>query len=304
MTDMGKPCGRVTRLRWMSAETVLPALILLLLVLSPEHILSADKIAGTLSVKDVLAMPGQPARIEAKLVRIGLVGETGLGGEKLELVIEGKVAATAMTGGDGRAFFEYKPTMRGNHTMTVRVASNTRVTSSETTATLAAWERRRSILFVEMAALVEESKIPLISVPAISGLARPSELVPVPDAANELTRLTQFYYNVAYLAWLGKDSSPAISQAGDIRDWLRTHKFPLGLAIAVNPGQEALGQKLDELKAGGWTVLKAGIGRTRAFAEVLIEHRIEVVIVPEPTRGDLPRKAKVAKDWKEVRKKL
>jgi len=31
---------------------------------------------------------------------------------------------------------------------------------------------------------------------------------------------------------------------------------------------------------------------------------MEVVIVPEPDRGELPNKARVAKSWKEVRTKL
>ena len=265
---------------------------------------AADKIAGTLSVKDALTMPGQSIRIEAKLVRNGLTGETGLGGERLELVFEKKAVATAMTGGDGRAFFEYAPKMRGNYSVTVRLVSGPRVTAPESTATLAVWERRRPILLVEVAALMEETNSPLVTVPVIPGLGRPGEPVPAPDAADELKRLTAFYYNVIYLAWPGKDASPVLSLTGDLRDWLRAQRFPTGFTMTVNPGQESFSAKLDELKTGGWTVLKAGIGRTRAFAEVLIEHRMEVVIVPEPTRGELPRKAKVAKDWKDVRKKL
>lgn len=50
--------------------------------------------------------------------------------------------------------------------------------------------------------------------------------------------------------------------------------------------------------------MKAGIGRTKLFAETLLQHRVDVVLVPEPPKGDLPRKAKAAKDWKDVRKKL
>jgi hypothetical protein len=49
--------------------------------------------------------------------------------------------------------------------------------------------------------------------------------------------------------------------------------------------------------------VKAGIGRTSDFAEDLVAQRLDVVIVPEPERGQLPKKAQVARSWKDVRKK-
>jgi hypothetical protein len=61
---------------------------------------------------------------------------------------------------------------------------------------------------------------------------------------------------------------------------------------------------LDELKKEGWTAMKNGIGRTTDFAAVLLERRMEPVLVPEPSKREIPRKAKTAKEWKDVRKKL
>jgi hypothetical protein len=60
---------------------------------------------------------------------------------------------------------------------------------------------------------------------------------------------------------------------------------------------------IESLRADGWDNVKAGIGRTRDFAEGLVAQRLDVVIVPEPDRGQLPKKAQVAKSWKDVRKK-
>lgn len=296
--------------RRASAESVFCILVVLAVsaflrfVIIVDEVRAADKIDGVLSVNDALAVSGETARIEAKLVQSGLLSETGLGGEKLELLVEGKVAATAMTGGDGRAFFEYRYPRKGNHTLTVtvRLVPNPRVMASSATGTLAVWERRRPILLVELAALFEEPKAPLVPLPLeIGGQGRPA---PVPDAADELTRLTKFYYNPVYLAWPGKEPSSSFGSTDEIRAWLRDHKFPAGVILTVRPGQEALNAALDALKAQGWASLKGGIGRTRGFAEVLLEHRLDVVIVPEPRRGEPPRKAKTAKDWKEVRKKL
>ena len=72
----------------------LPAAValLLLLPLSPvfEEADAAGKVAGTLSLRDALTAPGRPVMIEARLVRAGILGQTGLGGEQLEFTVEGK----------------------------------------------------------------------------------------------------------------------------------------------------------------------------------------------------------------------
>jgi hypothetical protein len=284
-----------------TASVVLASLSCLMISVS----YAADKIDGILFVRDVLTLPGQPARIEAALNKRGLLGmQQGLGGEQLELIVEGKSVAKAMTGGDGRAFLDYTPKTRGNHEITVRLAANPRVASPDAKALLGAWERRRPILLVEIAALMQPEKpsplpIPTLPVPS----AGQEDPLPAPDAADELNRLAQFFYNVIYVLWAPKDGEP-IGGKRDMREWLAQHKFPSGLSMAVNPGEQALGAKIDQLRADGWTNVKAGIGRHKAFAEVLVAHRMEVVIVPEPDKGELPKKAKTVKEWKDVRKKL
>jgi hypothetical protein len=65
-----------------------------------------------------------------------------------------------------------------------------------------------------------------------------------------------------------------------------------------------LGAKIDELRASGWNTIKAGIGRSKAFVDAFLQPRIDTVIVPEPPQSEIPRKANVAKEWKEIRKKL
>ncbi len=125
----------------------------------------------------------------------------------------------------------------------------------------------------------------------------------MPDAANELGKLTQFYYRVIYVVTLpaGADRFHASTQA---REWLKTHKFPTGYVLVLPPGENTLGTMIDELHAAGWGMIKTGIGRTKAFAEAFLQRRFKAVIVPEPAKGEAPRNAKVAKGWKEVRKRL
>lgn len=297
---MKREAVRVEWVRHLCGTCCLAAL------LASSSALAADKIEGHLFVKDALVLPGQSARIEAVLTTSGVLGaQRGLGGEQLDLVVEGKAVARAMTGGDGRAFLEYTPKVRGNHEVTVRLVPNPRVTSPAAKAVLGAWERRRPILLVEMAALVPPAKpfpLPVPSIPV--PVAEEEELRPVSDAAEELNRLAQFFYNVIYVSWSPKATGGLLGGGKDMREWLARHKFPRGLWVTVDPGERALGEKIEQLRADGWTNVKAGIGRTLAFAEVLAGRRMEVVIVPEPETGDLPKKAKTVKEWKEIRKKL
>ncbi|HKR78419.1 MAG TPA: hypothetical protein VJR69_01840, partial [Nitrospira sp.] len=129
------------------------------------------------------------------------------------------------------------------------------------------------------------------------------EMKPMPDAADELAKLSQFYYGIMYVVPVsaGADGFAAGTEA---RQWLSRHKFPVGLVLTLPTSEEALGAKIDELHQAGWKAIKTGIGRSKAFAETFLRRRLDAVVVGEPSTGEAPRKAKVAKDWKEVRKKL
>ncbi|MBI3604126.1 MAG: hypothetical protein HY205_06720 [Nitrospirae bacterium] len=272
---------------------------------------AADKVSGRLLLQDVLTVPSRPVRIEARLVREGLLGPTGLGGEQLELIVGGKSAGHAMTGGDGRALFDYTSRMRGNYVITVRLAATKRVDSPETSAILACWERRRPILLVDMAALTEEPRAPVVSIASVPpspsvpsssiNVHRRDRPAPVPDAADELKRLSDYYFNVIYLSRSGQDGAPS---GEDERAWLRQHRLPPGFLVMVPSGQAALAGLIDRMRAEGWDNLKGGVGRTAEFASVLVEHRMDAVLISVSKDEPLPKKAYVAKDWKEVRKKL
>jgi len=274
-----------------------------LIFLTATTILSAaEKISGTLTVHDSLTSPNQPATIEATLRQKGLLTETGLGGEPIELLIDGKVVATAMTGGDGRAILSYTPKAKGVVPFTARVGATSRVDVTEAAGNLAVWEHRTPILAVEMAALVEGTVAPG---PAVTASVKDAEgRRPMPDAAEELGKLTQFYYNVIYVVTQDKQAGPTDHVNAQARQWLKDQKFPVGHILVLPFGPEAFGAKLDELHAAGWKALKVGVGRTKAFAEAFLQRRLDAVMVPEPVKGEAPRKAKVAKEWKDVRKKI
>jgi hypothetical protein len=278
-------------------------LLTFLFIWTASTILSAaDKTVGTLTVHDSLTSPNQPATIVAALTGTGLLKEAGLGGEPIELLIAGNVVATAMTGGDGRAFLSYTPKAKGAVPFTVRVGTTPRVALAEAGANLAVWERRGPIMAVEMAALMEDTAGEGTS---IAGPGKEVESRrPMPDAAEELSKLTQFYYNVLYVVSLDEGSGNSDQANAQARQWLKDHKFPVGHILVLPSGPEAFGAKLDELHAAGWKTLKKGVGRTKAFAEVFLQRRLEAVMVPEPAKGDAPRKVKVAKEWKDVRKKM
>ncbi|RMH03911.1 MAG: hypothetical protein D6704_12030, partial [Nitrospirae bacterium] len=149
----------IRKMRWCGV------LLLSLLSLNLDPSWANDKVEATLIVEDVLARPGTPATLEARLVRQSVLGTVGLGGEPIVFEVQGEVVGTAMTGGDGRAFLEYTTHMRGNHLIVARVEASPRVHPTEGRGILGSWERRRPILIVDMVALIQRMKVPILSVP-------------------------------------------------------------------------------------------------------------------------------------------
>lgn len=274
----------------------------LIFLTAATNLSAAEKTSVILTVRDSLTSPNQPATIEATLTGKSSLTETGLGGEPIELLIAGNVVATAMTGGDGRAILSYTSKTKGVIPVTVRVGTTPRVAVTEAAANLAVWERRSPIMAVEMTALIEDAvgQGPTVIFPGkdVEGTR------PLPDAAAELGKLTQFYYNVLYVTVNDKAAGNNDQVGAQARQWLKNQKFPVGHIIVLPSSPEAFGAKLDEWHAAGWTTLKIGVGRSKAFAETFLQRRLDAVMVPEPAKGEAPRKAKVAKTWKDVRKVL
>ncbi len=291
-------------LGWVCRAPHVQGVVCLALVVSAwvPGVGAAEKIAATLIVKDALTMPKKPVMLEVRLVETGILGETALGGEPVEFFVGGVRAGTAMTGGDGRALLEFTTRMRGNQIIRVTVAGSPRVQNAEATANLFSWERRRPIILVELAALVEEGKLrggfPALPLPMNLKSLPP----PVSGAVTNLEKLTKYYFNVVYLSRTGN------VELDTLVGWLKEHefsKFSPGMPVVVKPGKKSLGAILEDFQEKGFTNIKGGIGRTREFADTFAERRLKVVILSEkgPNRT-YPRKAQWAKDWLEVRKKL
>ena len=267
-------------------------------LLTPGTTAAQDKVKGHLIVEDVLARPGTSVMLKASLIEKGLLGNKGLGGETITFTVQGQHAGTALTGGDGRAFLEFKTHMRGNHAVVASVDSSPRVEPAEGNGNLASWERRRPILLVEVSTLVQGDRSTLLpGLPvarSLGALGKPRE-----HAAHELSKLTEFYYNVIYV------SERQGSSLHETRDWLRQHEFPVGIARTVPPDAKALLAFMEKLKEGGWDNLEAAIGQTWEFARTLVKNRVKTVIFPDPgEKKKYPRRAKIVNSWKEVRKQL
>ncbi|MGB4893967.1 MAG: hypothetical protein WBO94_05625, partial [Nitrospira sp.] len=154
---------------------------------------AAEKVQGILTVHDALTLPNHPVRIEAQLGGKAPGGSSPWGGVGVHLSIDGKAVATAKTNESGHASFDYLAKMRGTYVIAVSVDDAASVAADNGHATLCVWERRRPIILVELAALIQ----PAVS--ASTGTVTESSLQPVSDAADELSRLTQYYYNVVYV---------------------------------------------------------------------------------------------------------
>ncbi len=273
--------------------------------LVPDRAVAAEKAEGRLIVEDILARPGASVRLEALLLEQGLLGHKGLGGESIAFVVQGRHAGTVLTGGDGRAFLEFKIHMRGNHPIVATVEASPRVASVEGTGNLASWERRRPILLVDVSTLMQHDdsivsdsiakslpELPFIASLQAFGSSRE-------DARHALVKLTEYYYNVLYL----HDHQDTVLH--ETRAWLRHHQFPVGIVRMVPQDSKALLALMEELKEGGWDNLEAGIGRTWDFAQTLVKQRLKTVVFPDPTeKKTYPHRAKVVQEWKEVRQHL
>ena len=189
----------------------------------------------------------------------------------MAFTVQGQHAGTALTGGDGRAFLEFKTHMRGNHKIMATVESSPRVEPAEGQGNLASWERRRPILLVDCSVLVQEDDSnPLTALPGIPGIASLGALgTPQENAAHELSKLTEFYYNVVYV-----HDRPGTA-LHETRAWLRQHEFPVGITRMVPQEEKALLAFMEKLKEGGWDNLEAAIGRTWEFAQTLVKNRAE-----------------------------
>ncbi len=277
-------------------------LMIFLVWTATPTIFATENLPGILVVEDRLTSPNHPATIEATLTWKGFKAEAALGGEPLELLVAGKVVATAVTGGDGRAMFSYTPKAKGSVPFTVRIANSPRVAAIEANGNLAVWERRGPIMAVEMASLMDN---PVGQGPSLIWIGKEAESRgPIPDAAEELGKVTQFYYNLLYVVTQDRTTDSTSQVSAQVRQWLKDRKFPVGYILVVPSDPAALGMKLDALHAAGWKALKVGVGRTKFFAETFLQRRLDAVMVPEPAKGEAPRKAKVAKEWKDVRRKL
>ncbi len=74
------------------------------------------------------------------------------------------------------------------------------------------------MMAVEMAALMEDAE----------------GRRPMPDAAAELGRLTQFYYNVLYVTTENKVAGTNDQVNAQARQWLKDQKFPVGHIIVLS----------------------------------------------------------------------
>lgn len=259
---------------------------------------AAENISVSIAAKDALVMPNHPVSIEAKIIPNNPTSPPDFAGEPFELVRQGVVVATSTSKSDGTVSFEFIPKARETVGLTVRPAAGSRLAPVEASLTLAAWERRRPILTVEFASLVAASSMDEIT------LSRDAVWEPMPDAAEELDKVTQYYYNVVYVVTNRHDPSQALVIGARIRQWLKDHRFPAGYVLVLPSEADQLGAMLDKFHGAGWTAMKTGVGRTKAFADAFLQRRLEAVMVPEPAKGEAPRKAKIAKEWKEIRKKL
>ncbi len=253
----------------------------------------------TLYVTDALTFPSRPVQLQARLTEHRPEGEQGMPDEPVEFFLQGRALGKATTDSEGWARLEFAPKMRGNLQLRAKWATTAKAEAVEGRGVVLSWERRRPILLIDLAVLVEgelETEPP------------PPELFPDPGlilgdpnvaAPAELSKLAKFYYNLVYLDRTGR------GRLETIQVWLRKHQFPPGMIRILPQATTSLHDLLLSLKEEGWENVSGGIGRTADFAEVLVKNRLQTVIIPGPNEDErFPRRAIVLNDWSRVRRHL
>lgn len=265
-----------------------------LMVLSVSLAHTAD-----LSVPDGLTSPGKRIQLQARLTNPEAEGEIGIPDRVVEFFVHGRTVGQATTDAQGWARLDFVPSMRGNLSIVVKVVTKSKVEAIEGKGVLLSWERRRPILLIDLAVLVAgelDTEAPppeLFEDPGlILGDAHPA-------AAAELGKLAEFYYNLVYLDQTGR------GRLEGIQAWLRDHQFPPGMIRILPRTPTALTDLLHDLKAEGWEKVSGGIGRTAGFAEVLVQNRLQTIILPLPNIQErFPHRAIILNDWSRVRRHL
>jgi hypothetical protein len=283
--------------RWLASLVTLSwALGLLVMAMGLNASLAQ---AAALSVTDGLTSPGKHIQLQARLTNPEAEGEIGLPDQALEFIVHGRPVGQAKTDAQGWARIDFAPSMRGNLSIVVKVVTPSKVDAIEGKGVLLSWERRRPILLIDLAVVVAGE---LVRDPPPPELYQDPGLMlgeAHPAAAAELGKLAEFYYNLVYLDLTGR------GHLEDLQDWLREHQFPPGMIRILPQTPTALTELIHDLKAEGWEKVSGGIGRTADFAEVLVQNRLQTVILPLPQAQDrFPRRAIVLNDWSRVRRHL
>jgi len=252
-----------------------------------------------LYVTDVLTFPGKPVQLQARLTEQGAEGERGLAKEPVDFFVQGQTVGQATTDAEGWARVEFTPKMRGNLALRAKWATSAKREVIEGSGVVLSWERRRPLLLIDLAVLVEgelETEPP------------PPELFPDPGltlgepeaaAPAELRKLAEFYYNLVYIERTGKGRVEAI------QSWLRKHQFPPGMIRTLPQSATAFSGVLQALQEEGWENVSGGIGQTVDFAEALLKNRLQAIILPRPdNQARFPRRAILLNDWSRVRRHL
>jgi hypothetical protein len=255
--------------------------------------------AADLSVADGLTSPGKPIQLQARLTNPEAIGEIGIPDRVLEFFVHGRTVGLATTDAQGWARLDFVPSMRGNLSIVVKEVAKSKVEAIEGKGVLLSWERRRPILLIDLAVLVAGE---LETEPPPSDLYQDPGLIlgdAHPAAAAELGKLAEFYYNLVYLDQTGR------GRLEGIHAWLRNHHFPPGMIRILPHTPTALTDLLHDLKEEGWEKVSGGIGRTADFAEVLVQNRLQTIILPLPhIQERYPHRAVVLNDWSRVRRHL
>jgi hypothetical protein len=180
----------------------------------------AGKKLADLAVDDVLARPGQPVELRAKLESNSIAG-TDLKGARVEFRLDGKVLGTALTDDDGVALFRVDAPLTGDHSIKASFEGNEDYLRAEYLALLAV---RRA----DDAMMVLDIDWTISMTDNLNTALGSSDSPPLRNAPEVVERLAGTYSPVYVTARARQLRKRTLS-------WLNRYGFPRGPVFFLEP---------------------------------------------------------------------
>lgn len=261
-------------------------------VLAPPVRAEDDRFLVKLTAYDLLACPGDPVTVRAKLEHQGFGGlNPDLRGSPLRFTCTPAFARTVATGFDGRAEVTVRLAPESPRVVRVKVRyeGSRNHQSAEATARVFVWDPQRPLLVVDIDHTISDLR-------EFDVLLTDNARIPtLPGAVEGLSKLAR-EYGIVYLS--ARDEA----LYNKTKAWLTVRGFPEGPLFTRDfvpwvSRESYKSQYIADLKKR-FPNLRAGIGDRVGDARAYLDNGLKALIIAPDQSARLPERALVVSSWR------